>query len=101
MFHVTPSDACLKQNLDKHKKLSHGVKQIMISGIIIIFICRGSAVGIATGYGLDDQKGSQFEFRCSQEFSPIFIVQRSFGAHLASYPNSTVGSFPGGKAAVA
>jgi hypothetical protein len=48
---------------------------------------RDSSVGIATGYGLDDQG------------EPEFIVQNGSGVHQTSYKMGTGGSFPGGKAA--
>jgi hypothetical protein len=56
------------------------------------------AVGIATGYGLEDQ-GSEFESRWVQEFSLLQVVQTDSGANVTSYPMGTRGSFPGGKAA--
>jgi hypothetical protein len=59
---------------------------------------RDSAVGIKTGYGLDD-RGVGFEFRWGQEFSLHHVVQTGNGAHPASYPMATGGSFPGGKVA--
>jgi hypothetical protein len=59
---------------------------------------RDNVVGIATGYGLDDQV-SEFESWWVQEFSLLHVVQTSSGAHQASYPMGTGGSFPGGKAA--
>jgi hypothetical protein len=57
-----------------------------------------SAVGWATGYGLDD-KGSEFESRWKQDLSFLHVVQTGSGAHPASYPMGTGGFFPGGKAA--
>jgi hypothetical protein len=59
---------------------------------------RDSAVSIATGYGLDDQ-GVEFESRYGLEFSLPHVVQAGFGAHPASYPMGTGGSFFGSKAA--
>jgi hypothetical protein len=56
-----------------------------------------SAVGIATGYELDDRR-SEFESRYGQEFSLLHVVQTGSGAHPASYPMGTGGSFHGGKA---
>jgi hypothetical protein len=55
-------------------------------------------VGIATGYGLDDE-GSEFESRWGQEFSLLYVVQTDSVAHPASYVMATGGSFPVGKAA--
>jgi hypothetical protein len=52
---------------------------------------RDGVVGIATGYKLE------FESRYGQEFSPLHVIQTVSGAHPASYPMGTVGSFPGVK----
>jgi hypothetical protein len=58
-----------------------------------------SSVGIALGYGLDDQ-GSRFRFPAGTgNFFLHHRVQNGSGAHPASYPMGTRGSFPGGKAA--
>jgi hypothetical protein len=56
---------------------------------------RDSIVGMATGYGLDDQ-GVEFEYRWSQEFSLLHVVQTGSGVHPTSYPMTTGVSFPGG-----
>jgi hypothetical protein len=57
------------------------------------------SVGIALGHGLDD-RGSTVQFPAgSGNFSLHLRVQNSSGAHPASYPMGTMGSFPGGKAA--
>jgi hypothetical protein len=58
-----------------------------------------SSVGKALDYGLDD-RGSRVQFTLGAgNFSFHHRVQNSSGAHLASYPMGTRGSFPGGKAA--
>jgi hypothetical protein len=49
---------------------------------------RDSLVGTATGYGLD-----------GQGYSLLHIVQTGSAAQPASYPMTTGGTFPGGKAA--
>jgi hypothetical protein len=59
-----------------------------------------SSVGIATGYGLDG-RGVGVRVPVGTRFSPLHIVQTGSGAHLASYPMGTVGSFPGWKVAEA
>jgi hypothetical protein len=60
---------------------------------------RDSSVGVALGYGLDDQ-GSRVRFPAGVgNFSLHYRVQNGSGAHPASYPMDTKGSFPGGKAA--
>jgi hypothetical protein len=52
-----------------------------------------SAVGIATGYALDN-RGSDFESQKDQEFSLLHVVQTGSGAPPTSYPMGTWGSFP-------
>jgi hypothetical protein len=52
-------------------------------------------VGIATGYGLE----ARVRFPAVQDFSLLHSVQIGSGAHPASHPMSTGGSFAGGKAA--
>jgi hypothetical protein len=60
---------------------------------------RGSSVGIALGYGLDDRV-SRVPFPVGAGNSSLHHrVQNGSGAHPASYPMGTRGSFPGGKAA--
>jgi hypothetical protein len=60
---------------------------------------RDSSVGVVLGYGLDDQ-GSRVRFPAGAgNFSLHYRVQNGSGAHPASYPIGTRGSFPGGKAA--
>jgi hypothetical protein len=51
------------------------------------------------GYGLGD-RGSRVRFPAAAgNFSLLHRVQNGSGAHSASYPMGTRGSFPGGKAA--
>jgi hypothetical protein len=52
------------------------------------------AVGIATGW----RAGVRFPVR-ARDFSLHHIVQTGSGAHPASYPMVTAGSFPRGKVA--
>jgi hypothetical protein len=64
-------------------------------------VSRDSSVGIALGYGLDDQ-GSRVGFpEGAGNFSLHHRVQNGSEAHPASYPMGTRGSFPEGKAAEA
>jgi hypothetical protein len=49
-----------------------------------------SAVGITTGWTTE---GSEFEYRLSQKSSFFHVVQTKSGAHPASYPMGTGGSF--------
>jgi hypothetical protein len=58
-----------------------------------------SSVGIALGHRLDD-RGSRVPFPAGAgNFSLHHRVHNGSGAHPASYPRGTGGSFPGGKAA--
>jgi hypothetical protein len=60
---------------------------------------RDISVGIALGYGLDD-RGFRVRFPAGAgKFVLHHRVQNVSGAHPASYPMDTRGSFPGGKAA--
>jgi hypothetical protein len=62
---------------------------------------RDGSVGIALGYGLDD-RGSRVRFQAGAgNFSLHHRVQNGSGAHPASYPMGTRGSFPVDKAAEA
>jgi hypothetical protein len=54
--------------------------------------------GIATGYGLNDQ-GIGVRDAVRQEFLVLHVVQTGSGAHPASYPMDTGGSFYGVKRA--
>jgi hypothetical protein len=57
------------------------------------------SVGKALGYGLDD-RGSRVRFPAAAgNFSLHHRIQKGSGAHPASYPVGTGGSFPGDKAA--
>jgi hypothetical protein len=60
---------------------------------------RDSPDCIALGYGLDD-RGSRVRFQAGVgNFSLHHRLQNGSGAHPASYPMGTRGSFPGGKVA--
>jgi hypothetical protein len=60
---------------------------------------RDSSVGIALGYGLDN-RGTRVRLPGGAgNFSLHHRVQNGSGAHPASYPMGTRGSFPGGIAA--
>jgi hypothetical protein len=72
---------------------------IIIIIIIIIIMSRSSSVGIALSYGLDG-RSSRYRFPAGAgNFSLHHRVQNGSGAHPASYPMGTTGSFPRGKAA--
>jgi hypothetical protein len=67
--------------------------------IYIDVLSRDSSVGIVPDYGLDDGVSRvRFPARAGN-FSLHHRVQNGSGAHPASYPMGTRGSFPGGKAA--
>jgi hypothetical protein len=59
---------------------------------------RDSAVGIATGYGLD-RRGVVVRDPVVKEFSLLHVIQTGSGTHPTSYPMDTGGSFPEGQAA--
>jgi hypothetical protein len=61
-------------------------------------IYRDSSVGTAAGYGLDYQ-GVGVQVPVVSRISLLHVVQTGSGVHPTSYPMSTGGSFPGGKAA--
>jgi hypothetical protein len=56
---------------------------------------RGSSANTVSDYGLDDRRSIPTE---AEDFSSSFCVQTGSGAHPASCPMGTGGSFPGGKA---
>jgi hypothetical protein len=64
-----------------------------------VVFCRDSSVGIALGYGLDDRSSRVRLPVGAGNFYLHYRLQKGCGAHPASYPMGTRGSFPGGKAA--
>jgi hypothetical protein len=76
-----------------------GYANLVILSVFIQSMSRGSSVGTATGYGLEDGMiGVQFPAGAGN-FSLHHLVQTCSGAHRVSYPMVTGGSFRGGKAA--
>jgi hypothetical protein len=59
---------------------------------------RGSSGSIVSDYGLDDRTVEVRSPTEAEDFSSIPCVQTGSGAHPASYPMGTGGSFPAGKA---
>jgi hypothetical protein len=57
-----------------------------------------SSLGIQNGYGLDNLEVG-VRVSVGARFYPLHVVQTGSGAHSASYPVSTGGFSPGGKAA--
>jgi hypothetical protein len=66
----------------------------------VYYKSRDSSVGIATGYGLDDQ-GAGVQVPVGSRIFILHVVQSGSGVHPTSYPMGIGGSFPGGKAAEA
>jgi hypothetical protein len=66
-------------------------------GILFVFF-RDNSVGVAIGYGLDDQ-GAGVRVPVGSRISLLHVVQTGSGAHPASCPMGTGGSFSRGKAA--
>jgi hypothetical protein len=83
------------------RKETIGIKETATNNSTVHYTekSRHSWVGIALGDGLDD-RGSRFRFPAGAgNFSLHHSVQNGSGAHPASYPMGTRGSFPGGKVA--
>jgi hypothetical protein len=59
---------------------------------------RGSSGSIVSDYGLDDRAIEIRSPTGAGDFSSSPCIQTGSGAHPASYPMGTGGSFPGGKA---
>jgi hypothetical protein len=67
----------------------------------VLFICMGSrnsSGSIVSDYRLDDRAIEVRSPTGAEDFSSSPCVETSSGAHPASYPMGTRGSFPGGKA---
>jgi hypothetical protein len=58
----------------------------------------GSSVSIVSGYGLDDRAIEVRSLAEAKGFFSSFCVQTGSGAHPASSPVGTGGTFPGAKA---
>jgi hypothetical protein len=72
-----------------------GDSLLVLSFLQILWQEPGYLSGTELGYGLDDWG---FESREELRISLHHRIQTSSGAHLASYPTATRGSFSGGKA---
>jgi hypothetical protein len=73
--------------------------QQIITACIKSFRSRDSSVSIALGYRWDDRDSGVRFLVGAENFSLHYHVQNGSGAHPASYPMGTRGSFLGGKAA--
>jgi hypothetical protein len=65
---------------------------------IILCQSRGSSGSIVSDYRLDDRAIEIRSLTGAEDFSSSPCIQTDSGAHPASYPMGTGGSFPGGKA---
>jgi hypothetical protein len=65
---------------------------------ISFYMSRGSSSSKVSDYGLDDRAIEVRSPTGEEDFSSSPCVQTGSGAHPASYPMGTGGSFPGGKA---
>jgi hypothetical protein len=78
-----------------------GIRHVYIYICIYIYIMdsgsRDSAVGIATGYGLDGREVG-VRVPVGARFAPLHVVPTGSGAHPASYPMGTGALFPGREA---
>jgi hypothetical protein len=91
---------CARRNYDEIVKTVHNFDGLerWVAQLYILHSpkSRDSSVGIALGYGLDDRR-SRVPFPAGAgNFSLHHRVQNGSGAHPASYPMGTKGSFPGG-----
>jgi hypothetical protein len=75
-----------------------GLTSVFPSAPCGVFKSHDSSVGIALGYGLDDRDSRVPFLARAGNFSLYHRVQNGSGAHPASCPMGTRGSFPGGKA---
>jgi hypothetical protein len=62
---------------------------------VVFFRSRESAVGIATGYGLDGRR-VRVRVPVGIRFLSLYVVQIGSVPHPVLYAKGTVGSFPGG-----
>jgi hypothetical protein len=65
-----------------------------------LYFAKRRAVGLATGYGLDDEEVG-VRVPVGARIFTLHVDQTDSGAHSAYYPMGTRGYFPGGKAAEA
>jgi hypothetical protein len=95
--------------LSSQDGLFHGVVVVVVVIIIIVVVVvvvvvvniknHDSSVGIALGYGLDDRGSRVRVLVGAGNFSLHHRVQNGSGAHPASYPMGTSGSFSENKVA--
>jgi hypothetical protein len=71
--------------------------RIVLTQILMTWGSRGSSGSMVSDYRLDD-RAIEVQSPTGADFSSSPCVQTDSGAHPASYPVGTGGSFPGGKA---
>jgi hypothetical protein len=79
----------------------HSYMHFMTFSLYFVRLSRKPGAELAQSvrrWATDRIAGVQFQAG-EKDFSLFRSVQTGYGAHLASYPMGTVGSFPGGKAA--
>jgi hypothetical protein len=81
-------------SVTERRVIASEVSDILIS----ICLCNPCGAGVVTDYGLVGQ-GVRVRIPVEGSYFPLHIVQTGSGAHRASYPMDTGGSFPLGKAA--
>jgi hypothetical protein len=88
--------------MSKYKTLL--ITSLFISDVHIILlnykivVRHGSAVGIATAYGLDDRRSQSSRVPVGSRMFTSEIVQTRYGAHPVSCPMNTAECFAGDKA---
>jgi hypothetical protein len=85
--------------VNKRADFTATVRKIKFLLIVWLTKSRDSPVVVALGYGLDDRGSRVRSPAGARNFSLHHRVQNGCGAHPASYPMGTRGSFPGCKAA--
>jgi hypothetical protein len=92
-----------RAGLDTAVVVNRGISDVSIAqfncGVCHFSKSRDSSVSIALGYGLDGHGSKVRLLAGAVNFSLHHRVQNGSGAHPASYPMGTRGSFPGGKPA--
>jgi hypothetical protein len=83
-------------NLNAHLRLVPRSKNVELYVYYPIAGITQSVQRLAMGWTVE---GSEFESWWGQEFLLLHAIQNGSGAHPASYPMDTGGSFPGGKLA--
>jgi hypothetical protein len=94
---LSPNEVCYFFSFCKSNESALFKLWLVISDLVDL--SRGSSIGIALGYGLDDRDSRVRVPARGTDSSLHHHVQHGSGAHPAVYPMGTRSSFPGGKAA--